>query len=370
MKKTAGEEPAAEASVDPGSDDTLLSPCAAARALGIPPSTVHYWADQDHVHVWPASTETQARYGENARLVRLADVAAHLNRRRNLLSAHEAAKITGVPATTINKWVKQEQIESFVPEPGTRSTCTFLVAVDEVRAVKIRRERQLSAGQAAKILGVTQTTAVWYCKQGYLPHERHGKLYAIDKRAVERFRELHAAGVPPHEIGQRLNPTGYERRRREAAARPRERRRRPRKKGEWVTCAYPDCPRAHEPFWRFDCELHDRNFHDECYDDWRRTYGWLGAKKLLIKGGLAPDRVRDLEGKWGKAKGSLPPAEGKAPRGPAPKLITPGQRARLQRMAADGASVRQIAHATGLERTHVWQLVTAERESDANSAAA
>lgn len=313
-KKTAGWEPAALASVEPGSDDQLLSPYAAGKRANVASTTIHKWVAQGRVTAYPAPAHVRRRYGPNAVLVSLSDV----------------------------------------------------------RAAKGRVVRRLSASQAATLLGVCYQTVIWYCKRGYLPYRRYGKLYEIDHRTLARFIAIRDAGVPLSEVAStvwdpQLHPLPRlhvpettrlaDARRRRSNAIEYERRRRTRsnvapkspavlverKRGRWVTCDFPDCPRAHEPFWRWESAIRERNFHDECYDLWRSEYGWPGARRFLT------DRDRTtVEGRWKKAAGKKPPLPDSRPRGAPTKPIDPGDLEKAHKMAVKGYGWRRIEASTSL----------------------
>jgi DNA-binding transcriptional MerR regulator len=110
----------------------------------------------------------------------------------SLVSPHDAARRCDVPPSTIHKWIAQGRI-SAVPaseERRQRYPRAVLVSAEEVDAEKRRRERSVSARQAGRRLGVAETVVVYYCRRGYLPYRRRGKLYEIDIEELERFAEL------------------------------------------------------------------------------------------------------------------------------------------------------------------------------------
>lgn len=114
----------------------------------------------------------------------------------DLLSPHEAAKLTGVPASTIHKWVAQGRVHAG-PASSAR-TARYAGAILVSRA-DVERERDYRAGvvsarRAAEIVGIAETTIVYYCKTDRLDHRRRGKLYEISLADLETFIEEHRAG--------------------------------------------------------------------------------------------------------------------------------------------------------------------------------
>lgn len=84
-----------------------------------------------------------------------------------------------------------------MPAPSSkraRYPGAVLVDLDEVIAERDRRGRIVSARRAGEILGVAETTVVYYCRRGHLPFGRRGRLYEIQLHELEHFIDRHAAG--------------------------------------------------------------------------------------------------------------------------------------------------------------------------------
>jgi hypothetical protein len=104
-------------------------------------------------------------------------------------SPYRASRVTGVPSSTIHKWVSWDRIPSYPAPPETRARYpgALLVAIPDVLAEKGYRSTVVSANRAASLLGVTHTTVLYHCDCGHLAYTRRGKLYEIALEELDRF---------------------------------------------------------------------------------------------------------------------------------------------------------------------------------------
>jgi hypothetical protein len=138
---------------------------------------------------------------EATRLERVADesVAAAAD---DLTSPYEASQSEGVPSSTIHKWAAHERIDSYPAPPETRLRYpnAILVSRRQVREERDYRAARVSARRAGEILGVAETTTVYYVENGHLPGEQRGRLWEIPLAAIHEAMESGRLPLGPRRV--------------------------------------------------------------------------------------------------------------------------------------------------------------------------